>query len=1095
MKRSAIISGIAFGAIAQLSLALNKNYNYVAVIEPHEWSKEKPAPYYDLSNVTTKYYNDLGWEIANVRSGVGGDYQSVIEYTEYYPGGLVSHKWQPVGSYGDFINEDDIYNLANEFYNDNRACTKYQYTYDNQPVLASELRPGEAQEGKVLRHKHDIVSYREVPMFDVDSNGKLYNTGDYYQDGSLRMKVSCDEENRSVTTHTDYDGNIVRMSRWDSQTKTSAITYFVRDICGRLRFVIPPEAYIRLTTKGVCDADIVAKYCTEYVYDNQNRLIERRLPGCDPEYFVYDSFGRVVFRQDATLREKRKWQFYAVDHKNRPAIEGYMMLDISPESLRNLWKEKVLRAKFDAKVDYDTSLGYTIDNLPSSSVTRSKAWYYDSYSFWTAHWEMPANPSFDLSLSESQMGRLTGTAVMDMGFPIFSIFLINPHGQEIARCEQKFNGEYCRSTFCKINKFGQPLRKLEILDFPKGEWNATDDRVEIETAYNYYVPGGEIASVSRKIDGQQMPTTSYLRDAIGRLTAINTHGGAGTTAIRHTENRSYDVQNRLTAIQSPAFRETVGYSVSGMVANRQSAYTVGNATQEIGMTYAYDSMGRLQVATQPEATNNFPADFFTEQFAYDLNGNIIYLTRGLVDGSHIQQLSIRYDGNKITGIVDESDDMLTEDVPRIASGNYQLPFNYLSDGAIGSDATRGITGISYNDLRQVESVRFDNGNQWTLLHDASGQKRSSAETVRYVTSSPSDMENTAMEKAIKTKVTRHAYYGNIVRENLKIHRIEGEEGFYLKDMGTGNWQYYRYQRNHQGSIAMVVDNASGNVAQHALYYASGLPVAYDSNAAAAVNNRFHVGKEFSQFNGLNWYDNEARQYDPVIGRFTSPDPMAEKYPALSPFAYCANNPLLFTDPSGMVIVIDPNISDFQKNQLAFYHSQGLNSPYFAQAYNALDESEEIYTITYGDTATDSNGNSVQGQYSSKTRTITFRNDNNLRANVYTEELIHAYQDLKGLLSDQTSYNVEYEAKIVTAIITGDVGFPDTLSGAYKQEAILYNLLINSSSDKNCLPTLKEFNSAGKQFIEHYQQIEKPGSAYLTPIGMPSPVLIDLLLIK
>ncbi len=528
---------------------------------------------------------------------------------------------------------------------------------------------------------------------------------------------------------------------------------------------------------------------------------------------------------------------------------------------------------------------------------------------------------------------------------------------------------------------------------------------------------------------------------------------------------------------------------------KRTAYSVNNLTQEIGMIYAYDSMGRLQVASQTNAAGNFPTDFFMEQFAYDLNGNIIYLARGLVNGSHIQQLSIQYDGNRISGIVDESDDMLTEDVPRIASGNYQSPFNYKSDGAIGSDATRGITGITYNELRQVESIRFDNGNQWTIMHDASGQKRSSTEMVRYVTSSPSDMENTAMEKAIKTKVTRHAYYGNIVRENLKIHRIESEEGFYLKDMETGNWQYYRYQKNHQGSIAMVVDNASGDVAQHTIYYASGLPATYDNNTTAAVNNRFHVGKEFSQFNGLNWYDNEARQYDPVIGRFTSPDPMAEKYPALSPFAYCANNPLLFIDPSGMVIIIDPNISDAQKDKLTFYHSQGINSPYFAQAYNALDASEELYTITYGDTVTDSNGDSAPGQYTPSTRTITFRNDNNLRADVYTEELIHAYQDLKGLLTDQTSYNVEYEAKIIAAIIARDAGFPEGFSGAYEGKTKLVSLFIDLHLDGSSKLTPKRFKSVGKQFIEHYQPTEKSGSSYLTPIDTLSPVLINLLSIK
>jgi len=36
-------------------------------------------------------------------------------------------------------------------------------------------------------------------------------------------------------------------------------------------------------------------------------------------------------------------------------------------------------------------------------------------------------------------------------------------------------------------------------------------------------------------------------------------------------------------------------------------------------------------------------------------------------------------------------------------------------------------------------------------------------------------------------------------------------------------------------------------------------------------------------------------------RWLSPDPMAEKYPQISPYVYCANNPLKFVDPTGMII--------------------------------------------------------------------------------------------------------------------------------------------------------------------------------------------------
>ena len=55
--------------------------------------------------------------------------------------------------------------------------------------------------------------------------------------------------------------------------------------------------------------------------------------------------------------------------------------------------------------------------------------------------------------------------------------------------------------------------------------------------------------------------------------------------------------------------------------------------------------------------------------------------------------------------------------------------------------------------------------------------------------------------------------------------------------------------------------------------------------------------------GYDTYDYGFRGYYPAVGRFTTVDPLAEKYYGISPYVYCAGNPMKFIDPDGREIVI------------------------------------------------------------------------------------------------------------------------------------------------------------------------------------------------
>ena len=106
-----------------------------------------------------------------------------------------------------------------------------------------------------------------------------------------------------------------------------------------------------------------------------------------------------------------------------------------------------------------------------------------------------------------------------------------------------------------------------------------------------------------------------------------------------------------------------------------------------------------------------------------------------------------------------------------------------------------------------------------------------------------------------------------------------------------------YHPDHLGSTALVTDN-SGNVLQSVAYIPYGEVFIEERNGTWNTPYLFN-GKELDEETGLYYYG--ARYLNPTNCMWLSTDPLFEKYVGMSPYNYCAGNPVKLVDVDGREI--------------------------------------------------------------------------------------------------------------------------------------------------------------------------------------------------
>ncbi|ALM50537.1 hypothetical protein AMR72_17590 [Flavobacterium psychrophilum] len=369
------------------------------------------------ANAGVIYYDGLGrpiQKVAGKASSLGTDLVTHIEYDSF---GRESKSYLPFPNNGNLqYNPDALSNtlvfhgLAGE-----HETTNYPYSekfFENSPLnrVVKQSAPGDAWKGNASDDLDNTIKFAYLSntatevkklkavstwnvttgLFDISfvsdgnySAGTLYKTitQDENKKATIYLGILNNFKTNTVEEFKDTDGRLLLkrtfvtlVNGWVTSVQTIN-TYYVYDQYGNLTYVLPPIA------SGVFSDEL----CYQYKYDGQNRLVEKKIPGKDWEYIVYDKMDRVVANGPAYSPfggNSTGWSITKYDAFGRVAYTGWLTAatfsSATRKAMQNNTFSTVTRTTSSQTID-NIAVNYTT-NFPTG-ITLLSVNYYDSYGF------------------------------------------------------------------------------------------------------------------------------------------------------------------------------------------------------------------------------------------------------------------------------------------------------------------------------------------------------------------------------------------------------------------------------------------------------------------------------------------------------------------------------------------------------------------------------------------------------------------------------------------------------------------------------------------------------------------------------------------
>jgi RHS repeat-associated protein len=411
-------------------------------------------------------------------------------------------------------------------------------------------------------------------------------------------------------------------------------------------------------------------------------------------------------------------------------------------------------------------------------------------------------------------------------------------------------------------------------------------------------------------------TSDYSYDSLGRLTSHTS--GAGQTV-----HYGYDLADELTSIdypdaltpldtdgpggQTPVAEGTVtrGYDDDGNLTTVSD--WLDNTT-----SFGYDPEGHLTTVTRPNGTS--------ASYSYDANSELASLTDVGGQADYTRSAEGLITNGPVAGQPNQS---FTYDPLAQLTGAGAATYQYgAADNLTQTLNAAGQTAQqTFDAAHQLEQTTVGTSTPTSFTYDAQGNRTSAIrlgdpsvaltwdqanQLASYDGPDARDPSQTVSDtfaynadglrqtKTVNGQLTNEVYDLTndlpLMIEDGPTAYITGPTGLPIEQIKQDGTTRY-YSTDQLGSTTTLTDQTGDTVASYT-YDAYGNP----TGTVSSTENPFrYAGQYTDPETGLQYL--RARYYDPSTGQFLSRDPLEAQ--TRDPYGYAADNPLSFTDPTGM----------------------------------------------------------------------------------------------------------------------------------------------------------------------------------------------------